>query len=299
MSGFEGGFWPWTIGIVTIVSIALCAVFLWWASHGRPPKEDEVVDHVWDGDLRENNNPLPGWWRWMFYGTIVIGAGYLVLFPGLGFFDGTRGWTQEEKWRREVVEAEARYAPIYSRFASMSIEQLAADPDARRIGERLFLNHCTACHASDAQGGIGYPSLRDSEWQWGGTPEAIETTIRDGRQGTMQAWGEPLGAEAVEQLTQHVLALAGRPADAGSAAKGQELFQTFCFSCHRMNGQGNPAVGGLNLTDDLWRWGGAESSIRETITHGRLGVMPAHGDLLGPDRVRLVAGYVYGLGGGK
>lgn len=299
MSGFEGAFWPWTIGLVTIVSIALCALFLWWASNGRPPRADEIADHVWDGDLRENNNPLPGWWRWMFYGTIVIGAGYLVLFPGLGFFEGTRNWTQEEKWRREVADAEALYAPIYQRLGAMSIEQLATDADARRIGERLFLNHCTACHASDAQGGVGYPSLRDSEWQWGGTPEAIETTIRDGRQGVMQAWGEPLGAEAVDQLTQHVLTLAGREADAEKAAKGQELFQTFCFSCHRMSGQGNPAVGGLDLTDDLWRWGGSEGTIRATITHGRQGVMPPHGDLFGPEKIRLLAGYVYGLGGAK
>jgi cytochrome c oxidase cbb3-type subunit 3 len=210
-------------------------------------------------------------------------------------FRGTLEWSQERRYETEVASAEARYAPIYDRFAKLSIGELAADADARRIGERLFLNHCTACHASDARGGTGYPNLRDADWQWGGTPEAIEATIQGGRQGVMAAWGPQLGEPAVANLAQYVLTLAGRPARAEAAAEGKLLFEAFCFSCHRMSGQGNPAVGAPNLTDGIWRWGGSEESIRQTIRAGRTGVMPAHGELLGASRVRLVAAYVYGL----
>lgn len=295
MSGFENAFWPWMIGIATILSLLACYVFLFWASRGRRPTAEETLHHVWDEDLRESNNPLPGWWRWLFYGSIAFAAGYLVLFPGLAMFEGTRNWTQERRYELEVAEATARYAGVYQRFEGKSIAALSTDPDARRIGERLFLNHCTACHASDARGGTGYPSLRDGDWQWGGAPENIETTISGGRQGLMQPWGAVVPKDGVENLTQYVLQLSGRPARGDAAAAGKQLFEQLCFSCHRLSGQGNPAVGGANLTDAIWRWGGSEEAIRTTITHGRTGTMPAHGELLGERKVRLLAAYVYGL----
>lgn len=295
MNAFVHEFWPWMIGILTVLSLLACFVFLFWASRGRRPSAEETLHQVWDEDLRENNNPLPGWWRWLFYGSIAFASGYLVLFPGLAMFDGTKEWTQESRYENEVAEANALYAPVYDRFVGKSVEALATDPDARRIGERLFLNNCTACHASDARGGIGYPSLRDDDWQWGGTPEAIETTITGGRQGIMAPWGEALGEAGVENLTQYVLQLAGRPARAAAAEEGKKTFEMVCFSCHRLSGQGNPAVGGPNLTDAIWRWGSSEDAIRETIRHGRMGVMPAHGEILGERKVRLLAAYVYGL----
>jgi cytochrome c oxidase cbb3-type subunit 3 len=297
MNAFDHPFVPWAIGVVTIASLAACLGFLVWASLGRRPTDEETQHQVWDGDLRESNNPLPGWWRWLFYGSLAFAALYLVLFPGLAMFGGTKGWTQEKRYDAEVAAAAKLYAPVYARFEGRSVEEMSTDPDAKRIGERLFLNHCTACHASDARGGIGYPSLRDADWQWGGSPEAIETTITGGRQGVMQAWGEAVGPEGVENLTQYVLALSGRPVAGKSAAaeQGKALFEQICFSCHRLSGQGNPAVGGPNLTDAIWRWGGSEETIRRTIAQGRVGVMPAHGEILGPERVRLVAAYVYGL----
>jgi cytochrome c oxidase cbb3-type subunit 3 len=295
MTLFESEFWPWMIGIVTILSLAACFVFLLWASRGRRPTAEETEHQVWDEDLRENNNPLPGWWRWMFYLSILFAAGYLVYYPGLAMFAGTSGWTQAGSYESEMSRADAEYAPVYARFEGKSIEELAKDSDARRIGERLFLNNCTACHASDARGGIGYASLRDAEWQWGGTPEAIEATISGGRHGNMVGWRGTVGDAGVENLTQYVLQLARRPAKAAAAAQGKALFEQVCFSCHRMNGQGNPAIGGPNLTDDIWRWGSSEAAIRSAIADGRQGLMPAHGEILGEKKVRLLAAYVYGL----
>lgn len=295
MSAFTGELWPWAIGIATIVSLAACYVFLLWASRGKRPTAEETMHQVWDEDLRENNHPLPGWWRWLFYGSLAFAALYLVLYPGLAMFGGTRSWTQEKRYDGEIAAAAATYAPVYARFEGKSVEELSTDPDARRIGERLFLNNCTACHASDARGGLGYPSLRDHDWQWGGTPESIETTIAGGRQGLMAAWGPAFGDEGVENLTQYVLRLAGRPSRAAAAEEGKKLFEMVCFSCHRLSGEGNPLVGGPNLTDSIWRWGAAEETIRDVIRHGRTGVMPAHGEILGERKVRLLAAYVYGL----
>lgn len=295
MSGFSGGAWPWTIGIVTILSLLACFIFLYWASRGRRPTVEETHHNVWDEDLRENNNPLPGWWRWMFYGSLAFAAAYLILFPGLAMFSGTRGWTQQTRYEAEIAAAEAAYSPVYARFEGKSVEELARDPDAKRIGARLFLNNCTACHASDARGGIGYPSLRDADWQWGGSAEAIVTTITDGRQGLMVGWEPTIGKEGIDDLTQYVLQLAGRPARPEMAEKGKALFEQVCFSCHRLSGQGNPAIGGPNLTDDYWRWGSSEAAIRASIANGRQGVMPAHGEILGEQKVHLLAAWVYGL----
>ena len=157
MSEFTSSFWPWFIGIASILSLLACFVFLIAVTRGKRPGEEETTGHVWDENLRELNNPLPGWWRWLFHGTIAFAVVYLVLFPGLGFWSGTKGWSQEDQYRAEVASADATYGPIYARYGSMDVETLAQDPEARKIGKRLFLNYCTACHGSDAGGAPGYP----------------------------------------------------------------------------------------------------------------------------------------------
>lgn len=295
MSEFTSAFWPWFIGIVSILSLAACFVFLLWVTRGHRPTKVETLDHGWDGDLRELNNPLPGWWRWLFYGTLLIAAAYLVLYPGLGFFGGAKGWTQDEQYRAEVARAERAYGPIFERFAAMEIPVLAADPEARQVGERLFLNYCTACHGSDAGGAIGYPNLRDEEWQWGGTPEAIVETITSGRVGVMAGWQEALGEDGVREVTQYVLAFTGRATRPELLAAGKEKYELVCFACHRADGSGNPLLGAPSHRDDVWRWGGSEEAIATSIGSGRRGVMPAHGAFLGPAKVHVLAAYVYGL----
>ncbi|MBP1642145.1 MAG: cytochrome [Acidobacteria bacterium] len=295
MTEFTSDFWPWFIGIVSILSLAACFLFLVWVGRGRPPQQVETLDHGWDGDLRELNNPLPGWWRWLFYGSLVFAVAYLVLYPGLGFFPGTRGWSQEEQYRAEVEQAEGRYGPLFERFAAMDIPTLARDAEARKVGERLFLTYCTACHGSDAGGAIGYPNLRDEEWQWGGTPEAIVESITNGRVGVMAAWQEALGDDGVREVAQYVLSFSGRATREDLLAAGKEKYEMACFTCHKNDGKGNQALGSLNHTDDIWRWGGSEQAVETSIAKGRRGVMPAHGQFLGSAKVHLLAAYVYGL----
>src|SRR6185436_17566476 len=160
--------------------IIACAVLLKMQSvHKAPP--GETSGHVWDEDITEYNNPLPRWWMWLFYITIVFSLAYLVLYPGLGSYQGTLGWTQVKQLDEENAQAQAAYGPIYDRFAAQDVVALSKNPEALAIGQKLFLNNCAQCHASDAGGSRGFPNLTDRDWLWGGTPEAIKASITEGR----------------------------------------------------------------------------------------------------------------------
>jgi cytochrome c oxidase cbb3-type subunit 3 len=163
------------------------------------------------------------------------------------------------------------------------------------MGQRLFLTYCIQCHGSDAGGRPGYPNLTDKNWLWGGTPEAIKASITNGRTAVMPAWEPVIGADGVEQVTEYVQSLSGRKVDEAMAAKGKDIFTTNCAACHMPDGTGMQALGAPNLTDTTWLYGGSEGVIRQTIKAGRNGKMPAHKELLGEDKIHLLAAYVYSL----
>jgi cytochrome c oxidase cbb3-type subunit 3 len=292
-------FWHLWVVVLTLGNIAGIYWLIRWTSKRRPGEvaEGAEMEHVWDGDLRDYNNPLPRWWLWMFYGTIVFALGYLTLFPGLGRFEGWLGWTQENQWEREVQRAEAQYGPIYANYAKQDVAALAANPEAVKTGRRLFLNYCATCHGSDARGARGFPNLTDGEWQWGGEPDTIKQTVLHGRQAIMPVRGltGTLTDAEVDEVVHHVLSLSGRDADAGKAAAGQALFMAQCMACHGPEGKGNPMLGAPDLTNDIWLYGGGVEDIRKTISQGRQGLMPNFSDFLGEERVHLLAAYVYSL----
>ena len=297
MSEFTSEFWSVYISVLTIASILACAVFLWKLTTKRLPAGQKagVMGHVWDENLEEYNNPLPRWWLWLFYITLVFGVAYLIQYPGLGSFPGLRKWTSVGQYEEEMAKAKQKYDPIYAKYASMDIPALAADPQAREMGQRLFLNYCAPCHASDGRGGKGFPNLTDNDWLYGGDPATLTATITSGRSGVMPPWGKVLGEDGVTDVAHYVLSMAGKTHDSIRAAHGKELFQTNCVACHGPEGKGTPALGAPNLTDDIWLYGGGLTTLVETIGKGRNGVMPAWGDFLGPDKVHIVAGYVYSL----
>jgi len=295
MSVFTSEFWDWYIAIISVASIVACAIFLKVQSVRRSTEAD-TSGHTWDEDLTEYNNPLPRWWAWSFYLTIVFGLGYLVLYPGLGSYAGKLGWTQLKQLEDENRAAEARFGPLYEKFAAQEVAALAKDRDALAVGQKLFLNHCAQCHASDGGGSRGFPNLTDRDWLWGGTPEAIKATIADGRTGTMPPLGAAVGGdEAVRDVAHYVLKLAGRTHDWLRAHNGEAKFKTVCAACHGADGKGNPQLGAPNLTDDIWLHGGTQDAIVETISKGRANRMPAHKDLLSPAKIHLLTGYVYSL----
>jgi len=296
MNEFDSGFWSVAIAVVTLVSIVACAVFL-RAQTVR--SGGDTTGHVWDEDLAEYNNPLPNWWRWLFYITIVFSLVYLVLYPGLGSWPGTLGWSQITQLKEENARAEKQYGPLYEKFAATDIEALAKNPEALAVGQKLFLNNCAQCHASDAAGSRGFPNLTDLEWLWGGSPEAIKHSISEGRMGMMPAWGEALGAERIKDVAHYVRSFSGLTHDSIRAARGKGDFDKTCVACHGAQGKGNPAMGAPDLTDKVWLHGSSEEAIIRTITAGRVDQMPAHKDKLTPAQIHILVAYVYSLSRGS
>ena len=296
MSDFTGGFWSVYISIITIVSIIACGVLLKVMSARKVSgSQVETTGHSWDEDLVEYNNPLPRWWIWLFYITILFSLGYLVLYPGLGTFGGSYQWTSKKQYEEEVAKAEAQSAPMYEKYAKTELKQLATDPAALAIGQKLFLNNCAQCHSSDARGGKGYPNLSDTHWIWGGTPETIKESISNGRKAVMPPWGAVLGDEGVKDMAHYVLSLNGRTFDSLRAARGKEKYAITCVACHGPEGKGNPAIGAEDLTSVVLLHGADEPALMETISKGRIDAMPAQQELLGEAKVHILAAYVWSL----
>ena len=287
--------WSWYVIIGTAISLVACFWIVTWANRQRASKEEieESEAHVWDENIRELNNPLPMWWYWLFVGTVVWSAFYLIYYPGMGNFEGTSGWSQEQQYADEVAAAEAQYGPIFAAFSEKELVDLAKDPVALGIGASLFANYCSQCHGSTAMGARSFPNLTDNVWLYGGAPAQIEQSIVAGRNGVMP----PLGAvfateEAVNEMVSYVQSMQDG-LDESSPAHTQ--YMTLCIACHGPTGEGNQALGAPSLVDDSWLYGSSPLEIRKSIVEGRIGAMPAHGDLVGADRARILAAYVYSL----
>ena len=311
MSDFSSDFWGVYVAVLTLASVVACGVLLFVMGRMRvkqptanAPGAAATTGHVWDEDLAEYNNPLPRWWMWLFYITIVFSLGYLVLYPGLGRLPGLLGWTSTGAYSGEVRSVDERVQPLYARFQSMSVEQVASDPQARAMGERLFLGHCAQCHGSDAGGGKGFPSLRDTDWLYGGEPQTIKESITNGRNGMMPPFGGVLGEDGVKNVANYVRSLSGLPHDGLRAQLGKPLFAQNCAACHGADAKGNRALGAPNLTDQVWLYGSSEATIIETITKGRgsastVSRMPAHKGDLDDGKIQLLTAYVWGLSNGR
>ncbi|MFN0164425.1 MAG: cytochrome-c oxidase, cbb3-type subunit III [Burkholderiales bacterium] len=303
MADFTSGFWSGYIAIGTIVSLLFCIVLLIFTSSRTVIRDEkgniQTSGHVWDEDLTEYNNPLPRWWMWLFYITIFFSLIYLYLYPGLGGFTGSLAWSSTGQYAEEVKKAEAESRPLFAKFLAKDAATLATDPQAREIGARLFLNYCAQCHGSDARGSKGFPNLTDRDWMWGGTPEAIKTSILAGRNGVMPPMAAALGGEEeVKNVANYTLSLSGAAHDSIAAQKGRAKFAV-CAACHGADGRGNPALGAPNLTDKIWLYGGGVAAVTESIVKGRDNMMPAHREFLGEAKVHLLTAWVFGLGGGE
>ncbi|MEI8599715.1 cytochrome-c oxidase, cbb3-type subunit III [Shewanella sp. PP-Sp27a-2] len=316
-------FWSVWISVLSLVVIAGCFLLLRVCSKNTTGvKEGESMGHSFDG-IEELNNPLPKWWSYMFYITIVFGLIYLALFTSLGNYKGLLGWTSSNQsigteqgikadsaaaielaakegryvqYDQEVKHANEKYGPIFAAYLATPLEELVKNQEALKVGGRLFLQNCAQCHGSDARGSKGFPNLTDGDWLYGGDLATIKTTIMGGRHGMMPPKGGlPIDDSEIAGLAEYVVKLSGREHDETLAAQGQGSFMKGCFACHGMDAKGNKFMGAPNLTDDVWLYGGSRGVIEETIKHGRAGVMPAWKDVLGEEKVHVIAAYVYSL----
>ena len=296
MSDFTSNFWSIYVAGITAVSILACAILLWFSGKARAmTANDNTTGHVWDGDLREMNNPLPRWWVGLFIITIIFGVLYLVLYPGMGSFAGTAKWSQQDQYDREVAKGNAEVAPLYAKFTAMPVEDVSRDPKAKAIGERLFMNNCSQCHGSDARGSKGFPNLTDNDWLHGGTPDKIKETLNLGRIGNMPPMAAALGtADDVKNVAQYVLSLSNSPHDSVRAQLGKEKFAV-CAACHGPDAKGMQAVGSANLTDNIWLHGFGEAAITAMINQGKVNQMPAQAGKLTDGQIHVLAAYVWGL----
>lgn len=278
-----------------------------------------TTGHAWDG-IEELNNPLPRWWVWVFYATIVWGLGYTVLYPAWPMLTHATPGLLGASTRGDVAKDIAKFEDANAaNKAALVAADLAAIPNDKALmayaepaGASIFRNNCAQCHGAGAAGvqGKGYPSLLDNDWLWGGSMDAIHTTITHGVRNTMDPdarysempkFGADglLTPEQIDQVVEHVLAISGQDHDATLATAGAQVFAENCAVCHGPEGKGDRNVGSPNLTDAIWLYGGSRDTIRQTVTYARFGVMPAWNARLTEDQIRAVAAYVHGLGGGE
>ncbi len=297
--------------VITLVIISLTAhILLLWGSSKMKTGVGlgEEMKHEWDG-IKELNSPLPRWWFWTFLACIVWGLGFAFYYPALGNYPGISGWTKAKQYEEEVKTTNQKYDSYYKAITNASVEEMAKDPRVVKTGRRLFLNNCAVCHGSAANGSQGFPNLTDNDWLYGGEANTILQSITNGRNGTMPAQrasieaiakSQGLNAEtAVDDTVDYVLSLSGhgKPNEAG-----QKIFSMVCAACHTPAATGMKALGAPNLTDNVWLYDTGEQSeeslrntVLTTIEEGRMGVMPAHREILGEEKIKTLAAYVYSL----
>ncbi|HEY7773541.1 MAG TPA: cytochrome-c oxidase, cbb3-type subunit III [Marinagarivorans sp.] len=291
-------FWSLWVIVLTLTCIALCAWVL-FANRKVAKKDDDTPEnkttgHIYDG-IEEYDNPLPKWWFQLFVGTLIFSAIYLVLYPGLGNWPGLLKWTSTGELAAAQEKAREQYVDSYDKYSKMSVEELSQDPEAMKMGVRLFANNCAVCHGADGGGNYGFPNLTDDDWLHGGSPEQIKETLVNGRVANMPPWGPTIGEEGVASVTEYVLSLSGLEHDESLVPAGKEVFASVCSTCHGPDGKGLIAMGAPNLTDDIWLYDSARETIASTVRNGRINRMPAQKDLLREDKIHLLTAYVYSL----
>ncbi len=286
MADMPTNFWAGWIAVLTIVSFAGLGWLVFSIYFSPGDAEQQGDGPVWDENLREGSNPAPMWWFWLILCLMVFSVVYLMLYPGLGSYSGALKWSQGGRLQESVAAYEAEFGGTRKLIAEAQIETLASDSSLMVSAQRIFDQNCAACHGHDATGQAAhFPNLTDSEWQWGGSPERIEQTIRHGRTPVMVAWSTVLGDEGVAQMADYVSRIGTADADNHpSYIKYQQL----CVGCHGPNGNGNELVGAPSLADDVWLYGGNQTDIRKSIADGRLGEMPAFGERLDDTQIRLL-----------
>lgn len=290
MADMPTDFWSGWIIVLTVVSFVGLGWLLYsvyFSENGDLPAEHTV----WDQNLREGAEPAPMWWFWLIFVLMIVSVVYLMLYPGLGSYSGALQWSQGGRLSDSVALYDNEFEPRRALIVDASLETLQADNLVMGSAGRVYERNCAACHGPDAQGQAAmFPNLMDEDWQWGGSAAQVEQTVRLGRQAVMPALGSALGEDGVAAVAAYVLALSSGQTTAGLPGAAQ--FQTFCSACHGADGQGNPILGGPNLSDEIWLYGGSEEAIVESIANGRLGVMPAFDERLDAAQIKMLVAWL-------
>ncbi|MCJ8191289.1 cytochrome-c oxidase, cbb3-type subunit III [Sphingomicrobium aestuariivivum] len=281
------------------------------------PTGTETVGHEWDG-IEELDTPMPRWWLWTLYATIIWAIGYTVVYPAwpgiTGFTEGTADWSSRGELAEEMAAETARKAPMTAALAQIPLERLPEDSRLLQFavegGRSAFKVNCVQCHGSGAAGSKGYPNLNDDDWLWGGDLQSIHETLEvgirepgndDTRYSEMPAFGKMgiLDRTQIADVVSHVRFISGAEGSSESSLRGAGLYADNCAACHGATGKGDRSMGAPDLTDAIWLYGGDRASLTETVTNSRYGIMPSWGSRLDPVTVKMLAAYVHSLGGGE
>ena len=289
-------FFSMWVMVLVVVNLGITVfLFLWAPRVDIPTQADGTSGHVWaHGVLKESVRRLPTWWIVLSSIVLVSGISYLALYPGFGASKGSFGWTSQDELARDQTANRQLAVPLRDRARGKSVEQIATDPEALRVGQVLFIDNCAACHGREGHGNraLGAPDLTAGAWLYGGDGKTILTSIQDGRRGTMPPFAGTFSDDDIMNLAHYVASLSGFPSDLLRVQLGKRLFSS-CMPCHGADAKGNTTMGAPNLTDGIWLYGGSLATIAETIRHGRNGFMPAWRGRLSDDDASLVAAWVY------
>lgn len=292
MSNFWAG---WVMTLVVLNYTVILFLFIWASRVMIPTDADGTTGHSWaNGTIKEGLNNLPKWWLLISSLMFISAFVYLVRYPGFGNHEGTTGWTSTKQMHEEIVVSNAKKAPLVEQISSQSVLELTKNTDALKVGKRLFEDNCAACHGYQAQGSqhLGAPMLTDNIWLYGGKVSDVIHSITYGRQGVMPAHSASLDRGQINNVANYVLSLSGLAHNETSAEKGQAVFAQSCAVCHSAEGTGNPMLGAPNLTDDDWLYGKSITTVTESITNGRQGVMPSWNDRLNENQIKVLAAWV-------
>lgn len=284
----------------------------------KEPQDFGTTGHSWDG-IEELNTPLPRWWLWTFYATIVWGLIYVIAYPAWplvnGATKGLLGYSTRGEVAADIAAFEAKQAPMNDKLVATDLTAIAQDAEllsyANSAGEAVFMTWCAQCHGSGAAGAVGYPNLVDDDWLWGGDIESIHTTVSVGirqesdedwlRQSEMPAFGrdELLEPEQIDQVVNFVLSLSGDPKDAAMVADGAVVYEENCAACHGDAGKGDIDQGAPNLADAIWLYGSDYDAVRQSVYNARAGAMPNWNTRLSEAEIRAVSTFVHTRGGGQ
>ena len=286
MTELPTSFWGGWITVLTLGSLAGLAWFVISVYFGRDDSHAPGEGPRWDVNLREGSNPAPMWWFWLLFGTMILSVIYLMLYPGLGTFKGALQWSQGGRLAQSSEAYERQFGGRRRLIAEGQLSTLHQDPDVMRSARRVYDRNCAVCHGYEAQGQAQmFPDLRDADWQWGGSPEQIEVSIRNGRNAVMVGWEQVLGDDGINNVIDYVRAL---KSGSTSSHPGQTQYNQLCLACHGADGSGNVALGAPNLIDDYWLYGDSDEVLYETLAKGRAGVMPAFGSRLDEAQIRML-----------
>ena len=284
MPELPSGFWGGWIAVLTIVSLAGLTWFAISVYNAKAEPEHDAP--VWDENLRKDANPAPVWWYWLLFSMLIVSVVYLMLYPGLGPYRGLLKWSAGGRLAESEASYQAKFGERRRTIVDGRLATLHGDSRVMASAKRVYDRNCAVCHGYDAAGQASlFPDLTDDVWQWGGTPDQIENTIRNGRTAVMPGWSSILDEASAENVAGYVLALG---AGAAQEHAGRAQYEQICGACHGLTGEGNAALGAPNLVDGVWLYGGSLEAIQESIVNGRTGIMPAFGERLDSTQVRLL-----------